>query len=406
MSDSAAAPAGNPHLSNEAQIVFRTAGGRENDGALCDLLAQPLKWDRVSFMAERETASSVMWRRLSALPCAGASAAAKEIRGMQQLALVSEFHLMHLQQRLEEAVGAIAAAGVDVLLLKGAGLAYTAYADFSQRPMSDIDLLIDAARADEVRALLANVGWDWDKDESAADKYERHHHLPPLRYDHGIATTLELHTELFVPGSPMKLSAADILRTAKRISVGGQCALVPSPQYQLLHACLHFGWSHAMRSGAWRTFRDVGAIIETGQVDWGEFVRLARESRGGTCCYWTFRLAADMGGVTGIPAEVLSALRPPQPDFVMRRVERHFTSQLSVFDATCPSEALSRMVWVLGVMPERSGHGHVRPWDQLAEMELEQNQGAAYRWQKMTHHLRNLGQWVRYARMMLTPSAS
>lgn len=393
-------------LSPEAQLVFRTAGGPENDALLCDLLGRPLRWDYVNFMAERETASSVLWRRLSSLPCARTGAAATEIRGMQQLALVSEFHLLHLQQRLEEAVAGISRAGIEVLLLKGAGLAYTAYASFSLRPMSDIDLLVDAGRVDEVRALLAAIGWDWDRDTMAEEKYERHHHLPPMRYARGIGSTLELHTELFVPGSPIKLSAADITRTAKRITIGGQTALVPDSNHQLLHACLHFAWSHAMRGGAWRTFRDVNAIVERGEVQWDDFIRLARASRGGTCCYWTFKLAALLGGVTGIPAEVLKALQPAQPEFLRKRVERHFASQLSVLDATCPSEALSRAVWVMGVMPRRSGHGNVRPWDQLAEQESMHNQEAGHTWQKMTHHARNIGQWVRYVRMMLTPATS
>lgn len=392
-------------MSAEAQLVFRSAGGPENDPALCNLATRELRWDRVNFLAERETASAVFCRRLRELPCATANGASDEIQKMRQLARVSEFHLLMLQQRLEEAVAALASAGLEVVLLKGAGLAYTVYASFSARPMSDIDLLIEVEHADEVRELLATLGWDWNRDAAREKQYERHHHLPPMFYSRGIGTSLELHTDLFIPGSPLLLTAADIRRSARLISIGGHSVLVPSPHDQLLHACLHFAWSHAMRGGAWRTFRDIDAIVHSGEVRWQEFVRLARASRGATCCYWAFQLAAVLGGVTGVPTDVLQALRPAQPEFVMKRLERHFASQLSVLDATCPSEALNRMVWVMGVMPGRSGHGDVRPWDQISEFESLENQEGGHALQKMTHHVRNIGQWVRYARMMLLPAS-
>jgi len=199
--------------------------------------------------------------------------------------------------------------------------------------------------------------------------YDEHHHLPPLRDARGSGVHLELHTALFAPGHPFSLTPALLwaearpLTSATRGAPTATSAFLPALAHQLLHTCLHFAWSHAMKFGAWRTFRDVGATIATEQLDWDAFIRLARDSRATTACYWTFRLA-QVAAEIDVPVEVETALRPPRPRAYLRGIERHYLLNLFPASQACPSVQLDRALWDLGMLPQWSGHGEIRPWDQ------------------------------------------
>ena len=137
---------------------------------------------------------------------------------------------------------------------------------------------------------------------------------------------------------------------------------MPSPEDQLLHASLHFAWSHEMTFGAFRTLRDVERIVESSTIDWPALVRSARAARGATCCYWTLRLAHDLAGVS-VPADVLAALAPRLPARVLRSLTHYFAEHaLPNPDLIRNSVSVSRALWSLGVRPRSQGHGGSRPW--------------------------------------------
>jgi hypothetical protein len=143
--------------------------------------------------------------------------------------------------------------------------------------------------------------------------------------------------------------------------VNGRVITVLNPVHQLWHACVHFAWSHAMQWGSWRTLRDTAAIIQPGAFDWAEFVAFARETRAATCCFWTLRITRRVTGAA-VPDDVLSSLRPPYPEFILDRLERHFVSSLFPSEDRCPSVWLTRWLWEVGVSPRWSRHGVARPW--------------------------------------------
>jgi hypothetical protein len=249
------------------------------------------------------------------------------------------------------------------------------------------------------RDVLVEAGWVPSEDAKLGEFYRGHHHLPALNDARGTGVQLELHTALFFEGHPFQLGPADVWRRAVPITVRGRPAFVPSLHDQLLHLCLHFAWSHMLSTGAWRAFRDVEAILATGGIRWKEFIRLAVESRGASCCYWTFHLARTLAGVE-IPSWVLEALRPPLPELLQERVDRHFTYHLLPTEALCPSVAMTYTMWRMGVRPRWSGHGGVRPWGRTDELLLSVRQrepGA----RRLAGQLRNLRGWSRYVRDVL-----
>lgn len=388
-------------LSPEARLVLLSAGGSAHDPEMRVLLAGGLDWGKVLVLAQRERALAILWARVNRL---GHALIPDETAvQLQRMALVSEFTLLQLEQRLGEVLSTLDGAGISVVLLKGAALAVSVYAAFSQRPMADIDLLLEPARALDAQRLLVARGWAWDADEALQTFYDGHHHLPPMyrAKGSGAGACLELHTALFFEGHPFLLSGDDIRERAHPVHVGRGMALVPAPVHQLLHLCLHFAWSHGMTAGAWRTFRDMQALIATDQIVWRELVEMARATRGGSCCYWSFRLARDLLGVA-VPEDVLQALRPPQPEYVLRRVEQHFLYHLLPTEGLCPSVRVARRMWTAGICPEWSGHGAVRPWDRSPIFPNPARAATGVR--KVVQHVANARGWARYIRAIVRPA--
>jgi len=379
-------------LSPEAQLLLLTAGGDQNDAAIRALLAGPLDWAKLSWLSETERATPVLWRRLLAL-----GSLPEEAQPLHRMAMVAEFRMSHLESRLLAALDTLAAAGTDAVLLKGAALALTVYGSFVARPMSDVDLLVGRDKAARARNALLASGWATGESDLAPEFYAGHHHLPPLVDAQGTGTSIELHTSLFFEGHPFNFSGDDIRRRAERVHVRGREILVPSVHDQLLHLCLHFAWSHMMATGAWRAFRDLDALVRTKRVQWREFTELARESRGGSACYWTFRLARRLAGI-GVPEWVELALAPPEPEFALRRLEQHFTYDLLPTENISPSLWVTYSMWRLGLRPRWSGHGRVRPWDRADEFLGADRPG---RVKRLIQHVRNAKSWTRYGRLVL-----
>jgi Uncharacterised nucleotidyltransferase len=378
-------------LSNEAQLLLLTAGGEKNDAAIRALLAKPLDWAKLSWLAEQERATPVLWRRLSAI-----ASLPEEAQALHRMAMVSEFRMSHLETRLLSALDTLAAANTEVVLLKGAALALTVYGSFVARPMSDVDLLVPREDALRARDALLAAGWTSGPGQQS-EFYEGHHHLAPLIDGLGTGTSLELHTSLFFEGHPFAFTSDDIRARAERVTVHGRAVLVPSVHDQLLHLCLHFAWSHMMATGSWRAFRDLDALLKTERVEWKGFTKLAKESRGGSACYWTFRLARTLAGIT-VPAWVERALAPPDPEFALRRLEQHFTYDLLPTENISPSLWLTYTMWRAGLRPKWSGHGQVRPWDRADQL-LQTERPA--RVKRLMQHIRNAKSWSRYARLVL-----
>ena len=267
--------------------------------------------------------------------------------------------MLQLEQLLHQTIDTLAEHEIEAVLLKGAGLAYTAYRSFADRPMGDIDLLVQPQHVERAGLLLQKHGWALPTD-SGSERYAGHHHLPPLFQNSG-TFRLEIHEDILPSEHPFRFSTDALWRGAQRITVNGRIITVLNPVHQLWHACVHFAWSHAMQWGSWRALRDSAAIIEPAGFDWAGFVAFARESRAATCCFWTLRVTRRVTSAA-VPDDVLASLRPPYPEFIIERLERHFVSSLFPSKDRCPSVWLARWLWEVGVSPRWSRHGVARPW--------------------------------------------
>jgi hypothetical protein len=349
--------AGRASLSPETQLLLLTAAVSPSDAALRQALSIGINWEELCALARHEKATPILLRQLGRVD---ADPGASGYRELREQATIAVMEMLQLEQLLHQTIDILAQHEIEAVLLKGAGLAYTAYSSFADRPMGDIDLLVRPQHVERAWSLLQEHDWKPQPTDGDSTFYADHHHLPPLFRDSG-RFRLEMHGELLPVGHPFRFSTDAFWMRAHGVTVNSRVITVPSPIDQLWHTCVHFAWSHGMQWGSWRALRDSAAIIRREGFGWTEFVNFARETQAATCCFWTLRLARHLAGAA-VPDDVLASLRPPYPEFIIERLERHFASNLFPSDARCPSVSLTRWLWEAGVLPRWSRRGAVRPW--------------------------------------------
>jgi hypothetical protein len=341
-------------LTPEAHLLIQMAA----NGAAARPLDDRLDWLRLLQLVMQERSVSIVWRWLQHRN--GKALARDVARQWQTLSMVGEFQDLQRQRMLVQILDLMAHHRIEVMLLKGSALATSVYEEFGDRPMGDLDVMVRPDQAIDAWSLLQQHGWSWPAASWPAKQYAALQHLPPL-VSAGGDTTLEIHTALLPNGHPFDWPIESVWDEARRMAFAGRTTLVPQPLHLLLHVCVHFGWSHEMSSCGWRMLRDVKALTRGAVIDWPAFVQLAQRSRARTCCFWTLMLARNLAGAA-IPSDVLVALRPPRPAFLLRRIEGHVLRQLFSVDQTCPSVAVCHALWELAIAPRWSGHGRARPW--------------------------------------------
>jgi hypothetical protein len=315
--------------------------------------------------------------------------------------MVADFHALYLQERFLQTLNALVDAGVEVVLLKGAALAYSAFGGFTDRPMGDVDLLVEPDRAEDAWKIATSLGWQWNRELYPEVSYREHHHLPPLIDPQRVGAKMELHTALAGFGHPFALGFDAVRKASRPVTVGGRTVLVLDDDHQVIHLSVHLAWSHLLSFGAWRTFRDIGAVVAPGHVDWERVTAAARTHGATSCCYWTLRLASRLSGID-VPEAALAALDSHTPRVLHGVVERHLASQLFATERVCPSEAVRRRLWSAAIRPGRLRLGEGRPWD-IDQITAPRKGQPLPVGRRIAYHLENIARWAHYLRLVAVP---
>lgn len=346
-------------LAPEVQLLFMLLDRGADEEALAAVIEGGIDWRYFNWLVQRERAAPVARQRLVGVP---ADIIPEPVQSsLARLAMVTEFRMLRLSQRLDETLEAFRVAGIEVILLKGAALASTVYPRFSARPMGDLDLLVRAERGAEAWEVARRVRWRAEFGKEFDQFYSEHQHYPPLEDEDGTDLGLDLHTALFTKEHPFELSVEALWAAAEPVPGQGDGVYVLSPVHQALHLCIHFAWSHIMQSASWRSFRDLRALLDTGRLDWEELAEISLASRSATAVYWTLRLARALVGLE-VPESVLGRLAPSGPEMLRRLLERHYVTHITPALDQCPSVRMGWTMWEWGIRPGASGHGGSRPW--------------------------------------------
>ena len=164
------------------------------EAPICALLRgesmQPLLPAEVAELAVSEGLAPLLWKAstLSALHSSATDILQQEVRRQLALAAVRE-------PELRRVLDAFGAAGIDVLVIKGAHVAYAFYAGPALRPRNDTDLLVRPGREEDARRLLATLDYDYQPAitgvEVQGQSIFEHERLP--------GTVLDVHARLASP---------------------------------------------------------------------------------------------------------------------------------------------------------------------------------------------------------------
>jgi hypothetical protein len=198
------------------------------------------------------------------------------------------------QRALAEVLAGLAEAEVDVLVIKGAALAFLVYDEPHTRPRCDADLLIRTEQVDAAEGVLLASGYTRQLEPDATVVSAQRHYAPPRRS----ADAIDLHWRVVNPlvfGEVLPFGEA----WARSIPVPalGTAARTLAPHDALLLACIH-RVAHHGDSAELKWLQDIDRLVsllarmspESGRA----FAREAARTRTRSVCVRSLELAQEL----------------------------------------------------------------------------------------------------------------
>jgi Uncharacterised nucleotidyltransferase len=140
---------------------------------------------------------------------------------------------------IDELLTAFAAAGIRVILLKGAALAHLIYPRPELRPMVDIDVLIAPGQTAHATEVISALGYSLASQHSSR-LGAKMHHLPVARLSRsGCEITLEIHHDAMSPNQPCRLTLASLASDPQIVRRAGGDGLTLGHLDMLRHLARH-----------------------------------------------------------------------------------------------------------------------------------------------------------------------
>jgi hypothetical protein len=229
---------------------------------------------------------------------------------MDMLSAVAESSLQ--QDSLARIQRGFAAAGVPMVLLKGAALSLTVYDQPAQRTMSDVDIWLAAADMPAAARVMVELGYQ------TSIKEERPFALEQLSrgeirfvrpgWEVGL---VELHWSPFAGWWLTRTAAVDESAIWSRLEPLGDAEWVHhlAPEDMVIHLAVHTAVNHQFGMSALRSLIDIALTAQKRGVDWQVVAERAKDWRVGTAVYTVLVLLDDLIGVPGM-AEAVKGIRP------------------------------------------------------------------------------------------------
>ncbi|MCC6353029.1 MAG: nucleotidyltransferase family protein [Verrucomicrobiae bacterium] len=249
---------------SEGEILLETARQEMAAAAVQRvraLLESGVRWELLGAAAWRHGVASLLYRHL----------AKEELRGLVpqpmlhnlrqcyvRAAFRNRFHIDQLAMALD----ALAAGGVDAIVMKGAHLAPLLYGDPALRPFADIDLLVRAGDVARALGLLGKAGYDLSPGLLSAGLNRRYHVNLPLIKRGDRPVHVELHWSLTDRFSNHAADHDAIWGRSAEAEIGGARARVLSAEDLLIYLALHLDKHGYLNRGILGSGRERGAALD------------------------------------------------------------------------------------------------------------------------------------------------
>jgi len=196
-----------------------------------------------------------------------------------------------LCRELAGVLAALTEAGVPVILLKGAALIKTIYADPADRPMNDLDLLV--RRADIPRAVSALQARGFQR---LMDNYIRFHVF--LLGGQAGQVSVELHWSLVLNDQRFPALIDWFWGQSEPLKATSSLASVLSPTAQLLYLTAHLGLQHKGEERLiWFYDLSLLAARRCEDIDWDGLLQQAVQAGWADALYQAFSMVQDRFGL-------------------------------------------------------------------------------------------------------------
>src|SRR3990170_6396583 len=232
-----------------------------------------LEWEEAIAMARWHGIIPLLYHRLSKENLTGLIPS-EVVQELKQEYYKSLFSGIRVYDALRNPLKALSEADAEVIVLKGAALAETLYPEIALRPFGDIDVLVREKDWSKIKETLQELdfrayGRDIIDLPPKLTKFDTVEHMHFFN-DQGI--NLELHFDLLQLGFSMR-SIDEVWKCAARAQIAGVDVQILSPEYQLLHLCVHLN-KHGYRRLIW--FADILNLLRSQRFDWEKLRTIAR----------------------------------------------------------------------------------------------------------------------------------
>lgn len=318
------------------------------------LLADPgFDWGGLLDLAAAHRVSALLGDALAGTDLAPPTVTAE----LSEITNRTAFRNLYLLQELGRQLERLKESGIDVLVLKGAGLAVTAYRTIALRPMVDVDLLARREQVPALLDLLAAAGYQWPIMPRSGMALEFQSEIPvrkaglePVHFD--------VHWSLFDSRYYQANLSLDWFWQSARVQAWqGFDIPVPGPEAQLIHLCGHLAMHHAQAPDLlW--LNDLAEVLWAcrAQIQWDLLLRKAAELELALPLQTYLSEAASTWDVP-LPPEALARLQALPISSTEARIFRQHMDKRS-------SLASSRILFDLAQLPR--GRWLRYMWAQLA----------------------------------------
>jgi Uncharacterised nucleotidyltransferase len=240
-------------------------------------------------------------------------------RDLPRLKGVYQFNWYRNQRLLDDGaglLGALEAAGVRTMLLRGAAMALVYYGDVGARPMNDLDVLLAADALGKGRRIAEAGGWSR---VAEARPLEQREAATILRNQEG--RVVRLH---WSPSRNEPVPAGSdhpIWTRAIQVPFGNAATCVPSPADHLVYTCLDGARANSGSTLRWIT--DATVLLQSApDLDWEVVVEQARRHRVSLLIAEALRYLVEVvdANVPSGPIEALMAAPTTTRDRVAHRL--------------------------------------------------------------------------------------
>lgn len=251
-----------------------------------------------------------------------------------------------------EAIRALRAAGIPVVLLKGAALAASVVPDHAVRPMQDFDVLVPRPAFGDAANALGREDWRITPPVRDAEAHFTFRHAVNLRRG---AAQVDLHWAA-VWGMFDAEGEREFWREARPVTFRGEGALVLAPSDQLLQVVAHATLAHPTVPPI-RWAADATLLLAAEPAfDWDRFVRMAamrRQSLSAARCVEYLRDGLEVGLPPRVPQDLRRQARSlERPQLALRSSLGigYRVHALTLWLATARLDGVRHLPWRLRLM--------------------------------------------------------